>query len=129
MKVITKNFQVFFGKVTTEEHCPSKKLGNKNSHGVPFNPSKQHALNTNLIIECTKCNKPRIVYAKKKISTGRVRVFKRVTYDLLLVYRSSVEELVGPKNFIEFHNRQNLKCIDEVEVLYHSAGFTSYCSC
>ena len=103
-----KSFSDFLGKVTTEEHRPSKKLANKNSHGVPFNPSKQHAMNTNLIIEC---NKPRIVYAQKKISTGRVRVFKRVTYDLLLVCRSSVEELVGPKNFKEFHICQNLNAL------------------
>ena len=99
--------------MTTEEHSPSKKLANKNSDGVPFNLSKQYAMNTNLTIEYTECNKPRIVYAQKKISTGRVRVFKRVTYDLLLVCRSSVEELVGPKNFKEFHIRQNLKCIDK----------------
>ena len=111
MKAITKDFQICFGKVTTEEHHLSKKLANKNSHGVPFDPSKQHAMNTNLIIECTECNKPRIVYAQKKISTGRVRVFKRVTYDLLLVCRSSVEELVGPKNFKEFHICQNLNAL------------------
>ena len=36
----------------------------------------------------------------------------RIVY-LLLVCRSSVEELVGPTNFKEFHIRQNLKCIDK----------------
>ena len=41
---------------------------------------------------------------------------------------SSAEELVGPENFKEFHIRQNLKCIDQVEVLYYIAGFTSCCS-
>ena len=82
MKAITKVFQTFWGKVTTEEHRPSRKLANKNSHGIPFNPSKQHAMNTSLIIKCTKCNKPRIVYVQKKISIERVQAFKRVTYDL-----------------------------------------------
>ena len=82
-------------------------------------------MNANLIIECTECNTLRIVFVQKKISTGRVRVFKRVTYELLLACRSRVEELVGPKNVKEFHISQNLKCIIEVEVLYYSAGFTS----
>ena len=129
MKTITNVFQIFFGKVTTEGHHPSRKLARKNLPGIPFNPSTQHALNTSLIIECTKCNKPLIAYARKKISIGRVRAFKRVTYDLLLVCRySEEEELVGSKIFKEFHICQNLKCIDEVEVLYYSAGLTSCCS-
>ena len=73
----------------------------------------------NLIVECTECNKSRIVSAQKKVSTGSVRAFKRVTDDL-----SCVCELADSKNFKEFHIRQNLKCIDQVEVLYCSAGFT-----
>ena len=89
-------FSDVFGKTTAEEHRSSKKLAKKNSPGIPFNPSKQHAINTNLIIECTKCNKSRIVYAQKKIPVGRVRAFKRVTHDLLFVCGSRVEELVGP---------------------------------
>ena len=60
-----KGFPDVFGKVTTE-HRLSKKLAKKNSHRIAFNPSKQQAMNTNLIIECTECNKPRIVYAQKK---------------------------------------------------------------
>ena len=83
--------------------------------------------------------------AKKDI-VGRVQAFKRVTHDLLFACGSSVEELVPPKNFKEFHIRhnfkefhirqnfkefhirQNLKCLDQVEVLYYSAGFPSCCS-
>ena len=111
-----KSFSDVFGNVTTEEHRHSKKLAKKIPLGIPFNPSKRHAMNANLNIECTKCNKPRIVYAQKKISAGRVRAFKRVTHDLLFVCGYSVEKLVGPKNFKEFHIRQKLKC--------YSAGFT-----
>ena len=98
-----------------------KKVSQKNSHRIPFNPSKQHAMNTNLIIECTECNKACVVYAQ----SGRVRAFKRVTHDLSFVCGSSVKELVGSEYFKEFHMRQNLKCIDQVEVLYYSAGFIS----
>ena len=84
----------------------SQKKQKKKSHRIPFNPSKQHAINTNLIIECTECNKPRTVCAQKTISAGRVRTFKRVTHDLLFVYGSSVEKLVGPENFKDFHIRR-----------------------
>ena len=66
-------------------------------------------MNTNLTTECTKCNKPCLVFAKKKISARRLETFKRVNHDFLFLCGSSVEELVSPKNFIEFHNRQNLK--------------------
>ena len=65
---------------------------------------------------------------RKRYQPWCVRAFKRVTYNLLFVCGSSLEELVGPKNFKEFHIRQNLKCIDQVEVLYYSAGFTSCCN-
>ena len=73
-----------------------------------------------------KCNKPPIVYAQKKIPAGRIQVFKIVAQGILFFYGSSVEELVGPENFKEFHIRQNLKCIDQVEVLKYREGFTSY---
>ena len=45
-----KSFSDVFGKVTAEEHRPSKMLPKKYSHGIPFNPLKQYAMNTNLII-------------------------------------------------------------------------------
>ena len=109
-------------------HRPSKKLAKKNLHGISFNPSKQHAMNTNLIIKCTECNKLRIVYAQKKMSARQVQAFKWVAHYLLFICGSSIKELVGPKNFKEFHIRQNLKSIDQVEMLYYSAGFTSCCS-
>ena len=82
-----KSFSYVFGKVTTEEHHPSGKLTKKKKKldRIPFNPLKQHSMNTNLIIECTKCNKPHIVYAQKKISARCVQAFKRVTHDLLFV--------------------------------------------
>ena len=65
---------------------------------------------------------------QKKISAGLVQAFKRVAHDHLFVCGSNIEELVGSVNFKDFHIRQNLKCIDQVVVLYCRAGFTSSCS-
>ena len=87
-----KSFSDVFGEVTTEEHRPSRKLAKKTSHGIPFNPSKQHTINTNLITECTECKKFVLSMRRKKISAGNVRASKRVIYDLLYVCGSSVEE-------------------------------------
>ena len=123
IKAITKFFQM-----STEEHRPSKMLPKKYSHGIPFNPLKQYAMNTNLIIQYIECSKARIVFLQKKIPAGRVRAFKKVTHDLLFVCGSSVEELAGSKNLKEFHNPQNLKCIGQVGFLYYSVEFTSCCS-
>ena len=85
-------------------------------------------MNTNLIIECTKCNKPHIVYAQKKISTGCVQAFKRVTHDLLfvLIWRKRIS---WPKEFQRVSDLSEFKVHwSSGEVLYYSTGFTSYCS-
>ena len=62
-----KSFSDVFRKVTTGEHHPSKKLAKKNSHGIPFNPSKQHAMNTN------ESNKSRQTTSNKSISENDMR--------------------------------------------------------
>ena len=87
-----KSFSDVFGKMTTKEHHLSITFAKKKLHRIPFNPLKQIAMNANLIIECTECNKLCIVYTQKKISTGHVPAFKRVTHDLLFVCGSSIEK-------------------------------------
>ena len=77
MNAITK-FSRCFWESDLRRTSPTKTLAKKNSLGIPFNPSKQHAMNSNLIIESTKCNKLHIIYVQKKISVMCVRAFKKV---------------------------------------------------
>ena len=60
-----KKFANLYGQDTTEESKPSKCTSNRN-HTIPFNPLKQHTLNMNITLKCTKCGKHRVVYSQKK---------------------------------------------------------------
>ena len=62
-----KSFTEVFGTEMDENAIPSLKTGKGQSHGMPFNPVKQHATNTNIFVVCTECNNPHLVYAAKKI--------------------------------------------------------------
>ena len=48
-----KKFADFYGQDTTEEFKQSKSTSKRN-HTILFNLLKQHALNTNITLECTK---------------------------------------------------------------------------
>ena len=66
-----KAFNKVIGTETDESHMPSLKTTKSRKHYVPFNPLQQHAFNTRLVIECSKCDKPRIVFAKKNLLLKR----------------------------------------------------------
>ena len=37
----------------------------KRNHGMDFRPSAQTAVNVGMVIKCSKCKKPRLMYSKK----------------------------------------------------------------
>ena len=55
-----KELSEVFGTETDESARPSLKTGKDRSAKMPFNVVKQHATNTNLLLECAECNKPRL---------------------------------------------------------------------
>ena len=122
MKAITKVLQIFLDHRRTS---PFKKIRQKKNTQISI---KQHAMNT---IEAA-CIEYQFNYRMHQMQQmayrGHVQAFKRLNLDLLFVYGSSVKKLVGPENFKEFHIRQKLKCIDQMEGLYYGAGFSSCCS-
>ena len=76
-----KKFADLYGQDTTEEFKPSKRTSNRN-HTIPFNPLKQHALNTNITLECTEYGKHRVVYSQKKVSPRLCKNLKSVFSEL-----------------------------------------------
>ena len=62
-----KEFSEVFGTETTEGAMPSLKTSKDCGHKIPFNPVKQHASSTSLIIDCNECSKPRLVYTAKRL--------------------------------------------------------------
>ena len=53
-----KEFSEVFSRDTGESARSSLKTGKDRSAKIPFNVVKQHATNTNLLLECAECNKP-----------------------------------------------------------------------
>ena len=52
----------------TSEHLPFlQERSTSGSHGIPFNPTSQHASNTCQAMLCTECGKQRVVYAARKL--------------------------------------------------------------
>ena len=63
-----KPYDEVWGTVTYENHMPSLKTSKNMKHNIPFNPLQQHALYTRLVIKCSECDKPRVIYAQKTIT-------------------------------------------------------------
>ena len=95
-----------------------KKTCPRQGHGIPFQPHKQHASNTNLRIVCVYCKKPRLVYSKNKVSGHHTNKFKRGISELQFVCGTTVSELVGADQFKDLFTRVNLQCRNPVEIIY-----------
>ena len=76
-----------------------------------FTALKQYALNTNLKIICTECDKPQLVYTQKKPHNNISRKFKQINSDLLITNDTTVPELTGNKDFSQLQIRDNLTCL------------------
>ena len=80
---------------------------------------------------CSECDKPQLVFSKKKPQTKILIKFKKQTADPLFTYGTMVLELVGDKKEIIEHSemRENLiNCQMSVEKLYFSTAYER-CSC
>ena len=49
----------------------------KGTHGLPLTPTAQTAINVWKVVKCIHCLKPRVAYAKKKLSDSYKRLMKR----------------------------------------------------
>eukprot|EP00111_Clytia_hemisphaerica_P022406 TCONS_00065858-protein len=66
-----KPFKDMYGKVTKDSR-PSLNARPKNTRKkLNFSPSKQHAKNTDTMLQCEECDKWRLVFSKKKITKAQ----------------------------------------------------------
>ena len=101
---------------------------------MPFTPVKQHATNTNLVIECVECSKPRLIFSKTKLSSRQIKSFKLVVKDFLYTCGATMIEFQA-KDVNSSHQyildmvfvRGNFTCSKPVECLYYSAGHPDCC--
>ena len=121
-----KSFHEFFGTETGEKYLPLSHTENC-SHKIPFNPLKQHANNTRIVLKCKYCNKPRLVYSRNKITSNITTKFIKETLDLYYICGTSINELSNKEQYKVLHVRQNLRCQDPVEAIYFSMDYEKVC--
>ena len=76
----------------------SLKTSKDRRHKIPFNPVKQHASNTGLIIECNECSKPRLVYIAKRLTEPEKKLFNRIMNDMMYTYEATLVDFKDPSN-------------------------------
>ena len=100
-----------YGQLTTEEHMPSLKEKVSKDHGMDFSPSGQTAKNTKLTIQCTQCNKWRVIHSAKALRSN-VRTSIESELELILYCCGSVfsdiEESTEENVLQMVHVRRNL---------------------
>ena len=127
-----KSFQDVVGTATSEVHLPSLKTKSR-KHNVPFNPLQQHALNTRLLLECCECNKPRLLFSKKKLSNTETLNFKKALNGLMYTCGAAIIEFKDQINS-RYHKiletvfvKENHTCLVPVESIYYSCKVYQDC--
>ena len=121
-----KLFHESFGTETGEKYLLSPCTENR-SHKIPFNPLKQHANNTRIVLKCKYCNKPRLDYSRNKVTSNITTKVIKETSDLYYICGTGIDELSNKEQYKVLHVRQNLRCQDLVEVIYFSMNYEKVC--
>ena len=127
-----------YGKETTEKDRPTlQSSAEKGSHGMPFNPSGQFARNVGEILHCTECNKPRVMYAARKVRFYDQRKLETVLEGIIYTCGMDLKECI-PADISDHDKqshvlssifvRQNMNCDSRIEIPYFSSEcFPSIC--
>ncbi|CAC5393465.1 unnamed protein product [Mytilus coruscus] len=121
-----KSFDQLYGKPTSEKYRPSLTGKPSSEHGLPFSPSSQYAKNVEMVVLCSDCDKPRVLYSKKVVRGVRRTQLVNCLTDIQYTCGFSFDELdleeethVLKTVFV----RKNITCNCTVELTYYSAGF------
>ena len=120
-------FAELYGTQTTEQHRPSlQEKSTSGSHGIPFNPTSQHASNTCKVIKCTECSKQRVIYAARKLKYDEMERLKRVIDGVQYSCGSVLSDIDysfrDQELICKVYVRANRTCADKVEVPFYSCG-------
>ena len=63
-------FSENYGTETSERHRPSLTANPKKDKGMPFNPTKQTAMNVGRVLQCDECGKWRLMHSKCKVKVN-----------------------------------------------------------
>ena len=115
-------FSEVYGSSTTEQHRPSMQVKRAKQRTLPFSASIQHVKNVSIIIQCEECQKWRLLYCKRKLTTSErcelLHILDTVTYTC----GAQLEDLVDiDKQFDDVFCRQ-IRCNEQMVKLYYSVG-------
>lgn len=86
-------FEEVYGKETTGKHRPSLSIQSRKGHLIPFNPNAQYARNVAECIDCSECQRPRVIYALHKLSYAEVLKLQALIGDVLYSCGNTLQEL------------------------------------
>ena len=127
-----------YGTETTEKDRPSlQSSAEKRVHGIPFNPSGQFAHNVGKTIRCTECDRPRVMYAARKVRFRDQSKLEAVLDDIIYTCGMGLQECI-PDDISDDEKqshvlssvfvRQNMNCDSRIEIPYYSSEcFSSVC--
>ena len=140
-----KAFSDVYCTNTSEEHRPSLSKSTHN-HGMPLSPSVQAAKNVMKVLFCTKCTRPRVLHAARKVKQPDKEELELALQDLHYSCGSTLQEMLdkdeeqgssepastGVVAEADTHQssavlsrvfiRGDLTCSDHVELPYFSAA-------
>ena len=79
---------------------------------MPFNPSGQFARNVAMTLICTECNKPRVMYAARKVHWQDQNNLKQAMDGIMYTCGMDLQECIPTDNHIlsQVFVRQNMCC-------------------
>jgi hypothetical protein len=119
-------FSEVFGSETTEQ-CPSltsKKSKSKNT--LPFYGCLQHVKNSNIVIQCSECEKWRLVFSKFKLKSDKRKQLMSLLDSFLYTCGSQLSDIDLPQEFKDVEIKEHC-CNDIIEKLYYSAKYDPIC--
>ncbi|VDI43104.1 Hypothetical predicted protein [Mytilus galloprovincialis] len=119
-----------YGKPTSEKYRPSLVGKPSSEHGLPFSPSSQYAKNVEMVVLCSDCDKPRVLYSKKVVRGVRRTQLSNCLTDIQYTCGFSFDELDLEEETHVLKTvflRKNITCNCTIELTYYSAGFEDVC--
>ena len=92
---VYKPFSEVYGTVTTEKDRPSlSSSAEKAGNGMPFSPSGQFAYNVRQTVVSSECDKPRILYAARKLKQHDDQRLELALNDFLYTYGMNLQDCI-----------------------------------
>ena len=112
-------FSEFFNTSTTEKDRPSLKAS-KHKKSLSYSPTKQHATNVNVVIQCDECDRWRLLFSRRKLQPQQRSQLRLLLSDLSYTCGARFSELHLPE-CLECVEVREHQCSDDIEKLYYTA--------